>query len=239
MSYDLSPVPRTLSTSDYTPRESNNTYNSGISFDGGSNPQQVASDTSALQQWSHNYAIQSGSHNITAASSIPINRFQSEPQPSWTPLRAAPPPPSSSNTSAPTQQRLGQRPGSNSRFPAGPGSDLVSRTNETDEGYYTHSQPDVQSVHSMGQWNMNQDPRNVQHRHVAGPSAYPRPGAGNRAPEQPDSDLHHDQINANPAVQSQHRANSLACTEEGCGMVSRTQSDFKYVFPGPPTTEQR
>jgi hypothetical protein len=232
MSIDLSSVPRTLSTSDYASREPNNTYNSAIFLDGHSNQQQAASDTSALQ-WPHSYAIQPGGHNNTAASAIPINRFQSEPQQSWTHLRIAAPP-RSTNTSAPVHQKLRQRPGSNSRFPAGPGSDLVSRSNETDEGYYTHSQPDVQSVHSVRQWDMDQDRQNVQHGHVPGPLTYPQAGLRNRGTEQPDSGLHRDQTNANPTVQPQNRENSLACNEEGCTIVSRTQSDFKYVFPGPP-----
>ena len=157
--FDLSSMPRTLSTGDYTSRDLS-ASNPGIFLDSDSNPPQVASDTSTLQ-WPPSNAIQPGHHNITAASVIPINRFESEPQSSWTHLRIASPPPRQTNASAPSRQNLRQRPGSNGRFPAGPGSDLVSRTNETDEGYCTHSQPDVQSVYSAGQWNMNQDRHSV------------------------------------------------------------------------------
>jgi hypothetical protein len=221
---------RTLSTSDYPSRELN-TCHPAIFLDGDSNQHQVASDTSALQ-WPHSNAIQPGHHNITATSVIPINRFEAEPQPSWTHLRINPPP-RPTNALAPSQ-KLRRRPGSNGRFPAGPGSDLVSRTNETDEGYYTHSQPDVQSVYSTGPWNMNQDRHNVQRGHMPGPSAYPRPGSRSRGAGQADSDLNRDQVNINPTVQPQHRENPLACNEKDCNNVSRTQSDFKYVFPGTP-----
>jgi hypothetical protein len=237
MPFDFTSVPRTLSsTTHYTPRGSNNPYNTGIFLDGDSDQQQLASDTSATQ-WAPNYALQPGNTNITASSAIPIHRFQSEPQPSWTSLRIAPPLRLSSGT-VHTQRKLGQRPGLKTPFPPGPGSDLVSRTNETDEGYYSTSQPDAQSVHSMGPWNLNQDPQNAQHRQFVVPFAYTQPGSGNPVSEQPDSDVQHDQINTKHAGQSQHRPDSLACRNEACDYVGKTQSDLKYVIPGPPGIEQ-
>jgi hypothetical protein len=230
-------VPRTLlPTSDYTSRGSDNLYNAGIYLDGDSDQQQSASGNSAIQ-WTSNYSLEPGNTNITAASEIPINRFQSEQQPSWTPLRIAPPPGPSSGTTH-TPQKLGPRPAPNNHFLPGPGSDLVSRTNETDEGYYTNSQPDAQSVRSIGPWSMNQERQKMQNRQMVAPLSYPQPAPGNLGLERPDSDIQHDHINNSHVTQSQHKSNSLACEHEDCGYVSRTQSDFKSVSLRPPDNER-
>jgi hypothetical protein len=226
MSFDYSSIPRTLSsTIDFTSRGSNNPYNTTLFLDGDSNGQKPASSTPTIP-WSGNYSLQPGNTNITAASASPITRFQSEAQASWDPLRIVPPPRPTSGT-AHTQQKLGHRPGPTNRFPPGPDSDLVSRTNETDEGYYTNSQLDAQSVHSMNMWNMNQGRQNMQPRQMVAPLAYSHPGPGNHSSEQPDSDMQHGQTTTNHAVQSQHGSNSLFCTHEECDHESRTQSEFK------------
>lgn len=225
LSFDLPATPRTFSTpGDSRSRGSNNLYQPGIFLDSDSDAQQQVSDISALQ-WSPNYAPRSGNSHVTTASAIPIHRFQSEGQQSWTPLRVAPPlKPSSSTVEA--RQKLGQRQGPNSRFRPGPGSDRVSGTNDTDEGYYTNSQPDVQSVHSMGPWNFTPDRSNVQHTRMAAPSPYLPSGPGTDA-EQTDLDGQHDQINIQSTLQSQHGRNPLACTREDCKHISKTPSDLK------------
>ena len=226
MSFDQSAVPRIFSSvNDYTARGSDNPYNTGIFLDGDSDQQQLASDTSAAQ-WSPSYSLQPGKANITGPSAIPINRFQSEAQPSWTPLRIAPPLRPSTGTAHP-QRKLGQRSGPNYRFPPGPGSDLVSRTNDTDEGYYSNSQRDAQSVRSMSTWTVNQEQQHMPPRQMVTPSAYPQSGRGDRGFEQPDSDVQRQEITTDHAVQSQQRPNSLVCQNEGCNHDSKTQSEFK------------
>jgi hypothetical protein len=232
MPFDYPAVPRTISSSnDYPTRGSNNPYNPGIYLDSGSDQQQPASDTPSVQWSSQHYSLQPGNTHIAAASAIPINRFQSEPQASWNPLRLAPPSvPISGRAHA--QQKLARRSTSNNRLSPGPGSDQISRTNDTDEGYFTNSQLDVQSVHSMSMWNINQDRQNTQARQMLAPSAYSQPGPENTGPGQPSSDLRYQNQVHNNVSLSQQRPHSLACEYKGCTHRSKTQSDFKYVLPG-------
>jgi hypothetical protein len=131
-----------------------------------------------------------------------------------------------------------QQPASNNRLSPGPGPDQISRTNETDEGYYTNSQLDAQTVHSMNIWNMNQERQNKQHGQMLGPLAYPQPAPENPGSRQLDSDVQHNQTNADHAVQLQNSPSSLACGHGSCTHVSRTQADFKYVFLEPLDIEQ-
>jgi hypothetical protein len=236
MSFDYSAVPRTISSpNDYPTQGSNNSYTPSIFLDNDSNHQQPTSDTAAAQ-WSSQYSLQPGNAHTAAASAIPINRFQSEPQPSWNPLRLAPPPgPISGRAHA--QQTPTRRPGSNNRLSPGPGSDQISRSNETDEGYYTNSQIDAQSVHSMNLWTMNQERQNIPARQMLASPAYSQPGPENSSLEQPSPDLRypkpvHDNVNL-----SQQRGHSLTCGHKGCGHKSKTQSDFKYVLPRPAGNE--
>jgi len=233
MPFDYSVIPRTLSSSnDYPTRGSNNPYTPGIFLGGNSDHQQPASDNPAVQ-WSSHYSLQPGNTHAAAASAIPINRFQSEPQASWDPLRLAPPPgPIRGRTHA--QQKPARRPASNNRLSPGPASDQISRTNETDEGYYTNSQLDAQSVHSMNNvWNMNQDRQNIQAREMLAPSAYSQPGPENTSSDQPPSDLRYQKPVHNDVNLSEQRSHPLACGHKGCNHRSKTQSDFKYVLPGP------
>jgi hypothetical protein len=232
MSFDYS-VPRTISSpNDYPTRGSNNSYTPGIYLDSNSDHQQPASDNPAVQ-WPSNYSLQPGNTHTAAASAIPINRFQSEPQASWDPLRLAPPPgPIRGRTHA--QQKPARRPASNNRLSPGPGSDQISRTNETDEGYYTNSQLDAQSVHSMNLWNMNQERQNIQARQMLAPSAYSQPGPENTSPDQPSSDLRYQKPVHNNVNPSQQRPHSLVCGYKGCNHRSKTQSDSKYVLPRVP-----
>lgn len=225
MPYDYSGPRLFPSTTDDTSRGSNTLYNTALYLDGNSDGPQPTSAGSATT-WSPSYSLQSGIA-ITAAPDIPINRFQREPEPSWTSLNAAPPPQPSSG-SPHTQQKQGQLPGSNNRCPPGPGSDLVSRTNETDEGYYT-SQPDTQSVYSMSTWNVNPDAQNMPNTHMLAPSMYLQPGPESATSEQPNSNLQHQSPITDYAVQSQQKSDSLACEMEGCDHKSRTPSEFKYV----------
>jgi hypothetical protein len=236
MPFEYPAVPRTISSpNDYPTRGSNNAYNSGIYLDSGSDQQQPASDTPAVQ-WSPHYSLQPGNTHTAAASAIPINRFQSEPQASWTHLRLAPPAaPISGRPHA--QQKLARRSTSNNRLSPGPGSDQISRTNETDEGYFTNSQLDAQSVHSMSMWNMNQDRQNTQARQMLAPSTYSQPGPENIGPRQPSSDPRYQNPVHNNVNLSQQRPHSLACEYKGCTHRSKTQSDFKYVLPGPAGNE--
>jgi hypothetical protein len=232
MSFDYSAVPRTISSPhDYPTRGSNNTYNPGNFLDSDSDQQQPASDTPAVE-WSPHYLLQPGTTHTTAASAIPINRFQTEPQASWNHLRVAPPAGPISGR-APAQQKLARRPASNNRLSPGPGSDQISRTNETDEGYYTNSQIDAQSVHSMNMWNMNRDQQNIQARQMLAPPAYSQPGPENTGPEQPSSDPRYQKPVYNNVNLSQQRPQPLACEHKDCGHTSKTQSDLKYVLPGP------
>src|SRR5256885_1986529 len=80
---------------------------------------------------------------------MPINRFLSERE--WVPIRIAPPlsnsGPLTSSSPSPAMVR-------------------VSRTIKSDEGYYTNSQPDAQSCHSRGTWNLNQDQRSIHGRRM-------------------------------------------------------------------------
>jgi hypothetical protein len=229
MSFDYPAVPRTISSpNDYTTRGSNNLYTPRIYPDSGSNHQQPASDTGPVQ-WSSHYSLQPGNTHTAAASAIPINRFQSEPQASWDPLRLAPPPgPISGKAHA--QQKQARRPASNNRLSPGPGSDQISRTNETDEGYYTNSQIDTQSVHSMNFWNMNQERQNIQARQMHASPAYSQPGPENNSLEQPSPDPRYQKPVYNNVNLSQQRPHPLVCEHKGCGHKSKTQSDFKYVF---------
>ena len=90
----------------------------------------------------------------------PINRFQSEPEAAWVPFRIAPP-------LAPSElPRL---------FSPRPTADVISRANKSDEGYYTNTHPDAQSVHSMSTWDLNQDRQNVQPRRMFALRAQPIP----------------------------------------------------------------
>ena len=235
MSFDYS-VPRTISSpNDYPTQGSNNPFAPGIFLDSNSDHQQPASDTPAVQ-WSSHYSLQPGNTHAAATSAIPINRFQSEPQASWDPLRLAPPPgPISGRTHA--QQKPARRPASNNRLSPGPGSDQISRTNETDEGYYTNSQLDAQSVHSMSVWTMNPERQNIQAREMLAPPAYSQPGPENTSPDQPSSDLRYQKPVHNNVNLSQQRPPSLACEHKDCDHMSKTQSDFKYVLPGPTGNE--
>ena len=229
MPFDYPAVPRTISSpNDYPTRGSNNPYTPGIFLDSNSDHQQPASDSPTVQ-WPSHYSLQPGNTHAAAASAIPINRFQSEPQASWDPLRLAPPPgPISGRTHA--QQKPARRPASNNRLSPGPGSDQISRTNETDEGYYTNSQLDAQSVHSMNVWNMNPERQNIQAREMLAPPAYSQPGTENTSPDQPSSDLRYQKPVHNNVNLSQQRPHSLACEHKDCDHRSKTQSDFKYVF---------
>ena len=230
MPIDHCSVPRIFrSATDSSSRRSNNLYNPSLYLDSYSNGQQPASEEPAIT-WPTNYSLQSRNADTPAASAAPIDRFQTEPDTSWTTYQIAQQPRSSSGAVR-TQQKLGQRSASNKRFLPGPGSDLVSRTTETDEGYYTTSQPDTQSVHSMHTSSMNRERHDPQRRPMVTSSPYHQPGSGNTAFEQSDSDIQHDQINANHAVQSQQGPNSLVCGHEDCNHESRTQSEFKYVSP--------
>lgn len=237
MSFDYSTVPRTISSpNDYPTRGSNNQYNSGIYLDSDSDQQQPASNTPAVQWSSQHYSLQPGNTHTTAASAIPIHRFQSEPQASWNPLRLAPPPgPISGRAHA--QHKLARRSTSNNRLSPGPGSDQISRTNETDEGYFTNSQLDAQSVHSMNIWNMNQDRQNTQARQMLAPSGYSQPGPENTGPGQASSDPRYQNPAHNNVNLSQQRPHPLACGYKDCTHRSKTQSDFKYVLPGPAGNE--
>jgi hypothetical protein len=236
MSYDYPAVPRTISSpNDYPTRGSNNPYNPRIYLDSDSSHQQPASDTAAAQ-WSAHYSLQPGNAHTAAASAIPINRFQSEPQASWDPLRLAPPPgPISGRAHA--QQTPARHPGSNNRLSPGPGSDQISRSNETDEGYYTNSQIDAQSVHSMKIWTMNQERQNIQARQMLASPAYSQPGPENNSLEQPSPDLRYQKPVHNNINLSQPRGHSLVCEHKGCGHKAKTLSDFKYVLPRPTGNE--
>jgi hypothetical protein len=231
MSFDY-PVPRTIpSPNDYPTREPNNPYNSGIYLDSDSDQQQPASDTPAVQ-WSPHYSLQPGNTHTATAPAIPNNCFQSGPQAPWDPVRLAPPP-GPINGRAHPQQKLARRLTSNNQLSPGPGSDQISRTNETDEGYYTNSQLDAQSVHSMSIWNSNQDRQNIPARQMLAPSAFSQPGPENAGPGQPSSDPRYQKPAHNNANLSQQRSHSLACGYKGCAHKSKTQSDFKYVLPRP------
>jgi hypothetical protein len=124
-----------------------------------------------------------------------------------------------------------QPPASNNRLPPGPGPDQITRTNETDEGYFTNSQLDAQSVHNMNNvWNKNQERQNIQAREMLVPPAHWQPGPENTSPEQP-SDLRYQKPVHNNVNLSQQRPHSLACEYKDCGHRSKTQSDFRYVLP--------
>ena len=229
MSFEY-PVPRTISSpNDYPTRGSNNSYNPGIYLDNDSDQQQPASDNPAVQ-WSSQYSLQPGNTHTTAASAIPINRFQIESQASWDPLRLAPPPrPISGRAHA--QPKLARRSTTNNQLSPGPGSDQISRTNETDEGYFTNSQFDAQSVHSMTIWHPNQERQNIQARQMLAPPAFSQPGPENTDPGQPSSNPRYPKPAHNNTNPSQQRSHSLACAYKGCAHKSKTQSDFKYVLP--------
>jgi hypothetical protein len=185
MSYDYPAVPRTISSpNDYPTRGSNNPYNPRIYLDSDSSHQQPASDTAAAQ-WSAHYSLQPGNAHTAAASAIPINRFQSEPQASWDPLRLAPPPGPISGRAHAQQKPARCRTLKQLVVPR-PGSDQISRTSETDKGYYANPPTDAQSVHSM---NVNRELQNKQHRQMMGPFAYSQPGPENPSSRQLDSDV--------------------------------------------------
>jgi hypothetical protein len=224
MSFDYS-APKTISSpNDYPTRGPNNSYNPAIYLDGDSDQQPAGSDTSAVQ-WPPHYSLQPSHTPTDATSAIPIDRFQSEPQASWTPFRLVPPPgPISGRAHA--RRKPTRHSASSNRLSPGPGSDQISRTNETDEGYYTNSQLDAQSVHSMNIY-LNQERQNIQARQMLGPSVFSQPGSENTGPGQPSSDPRHQNPahnNANLSLQS------LACEHKDCTHQSKTQSDFKYVF---------
>jgi hypothetical protein len=235
MPLDYSAVSRTISSPHgYPTRGSNNPHTPGIFLDSDSDHQQPASDTPAVR-WSSRYSLQPNNTHAAAASAIPINRFQSEPQASWDPLRLVPPP-GPINGRAHAQQKPARRPASNNRLSPGPGSDQIT---ETDEGYYTNSQLDAQSVHSMSMsmWNMSQGRQNIQTRQVLAPPAYSHPGPENTSTEQPSPDLRYQKLVHNSVSLSQQRPHPLACKHKDCDHESKTQSDFKYVLSGPAGNE--
>jgi hypothetical protein len=141
-----------------------------------------------------------------------MNRFESEPEGAWVPLRIAPP---LSNSGLLTS------------FSSSPAMARIGRTIKSDEGYCTNSQLDAQSVHSMSTWNMNQDPRSIQRRRIPLPSAESvnlSPEGSRQRPEndQTNSFIGGHSITGGPTQQSpsEHGSPELSAAGDTCEVAS-------------------
>jgi hypothetical protein len=111
-------------------------------------------------------------------------------------------------------------------------STIGSHANETDEGYYTHSQPDLRSIYSDDTGQMHQArqtdqssiPRTM-------PSTQGQPGFVNYSA----NPLHRvAEYQANEPIEQQNSnqppQEPLRCKESGCTFACKTMSDLKYVL---------
>lgn len=121
------------------------------------------------------------------------------------------------DSTAPMTARIGQQ-----------RSVVGSHANETDEGYYTYSQPDVRSIYSGDSGQM--------HRIRQGPSSIPRsiPLSQEHSlfaqckPGQPLTAIDYSFTGATEQqLPSQAQREPHICTEPGCTFTSKTMSDLK------------
>lgn len=111
-------------------------------------------------------------------------------------------------------------------------STIGSHANETDEGYYTYSQPDLRSMYSDDTGQMHQAQQTDQSSIPRTmPSTQGQPGFVNYS-----ADPFHrvTEYQANEPMEQQNSSQPpqepLRCTESGCTFTCKTQSDFKYVL---------
>lgn len=120
------------------------------------------------------------------------------------------------------------------QYPPGPQSDAISRANGTDEGYYTNSNQDSQSVRSMSTRNVDGDQQNMNPHRLTPrsvPLAFPQAGPGQRPGNSEPAKIftRRESTTIHPSVHSGPPTDAFECEIEDCGWTGKTQSEFKYV----------
>jgi hypothetical protein len=176
------------------------------------------------QQW-RNYQIVSNSNDKVADHLQRLPSAEPEPSP-WSPIHLNGVLPSES-----PQEQL-QRVQSNlrnSKF-AHPGSTIDSHANQTDEGYYTHSQPDLRSSYSghSGEMRRTRPSQSSIPRSMPSISGHDL-GTYSTTPYYDNMDYvvspSTEQSRSHPVQQE-----PIPCTWRGCEDTFKTRSDLKYAI---------
>lgn len=214
-----SPIPRTLSNSASSGQQA---YPIDISTDYGFPEDLGLNDPKGSQQVWPGYQV-TGNDNANVA--YPPRRVTpAEPEQPWNPIHLNGPLPSQPrgddgqrDSTAPMNARIGQQ-----------RSIVGSHANETDEGYYTYSQPDIRSTYS--------DDSGQRHRIRSGPSSIPRSiplAQGHSTFAQYNAEQSFTAMDyqfpgpMEPQLTSQVQREPHTCPEPECEFTCKTMSDLK------------
>ncbi len=131
------------------------------------------------------------------------------------------------------QGRQGLAPVSIPHYQPGAKSDANSRASGADEGYYTISHHDAQSIHSMNLRNMNEEQQDMYNQQLirSVPSNYldPGPRTQNQDQDQSDQSTQLQPATARHVTASQQIPDAFVCEEDNCDFTGKTHSELKYV----------
>ena len=168
------------------------------------------------------YVLQPGLNNSDAFAVTANHRVDTEP---WTSLPLAQQPGTVGVQAQARTRQQGLTPVPVPHFQPGPKSDV------NDEGYYTGSRQDVQSVCSTTSRNINEEPQNMYgnlcSRSV--PSIHLESGPGHRNQEHSDQGAQYGSRMTHHVVGVQSVSDAFVCEAADCRFVGKTQSELKYI----------